>query len=752
MLFLSALTTLAASAMLLPPRAPLIADSAPDSPPGAVPAPPGDAIRPVLRRAPSGTLPHHVRLHAAALDIDRDALERFAQAGGGLLPAVPLDALNAFDLELRPKSPWSASASMSVAGAHGLAIRPMARAGTFLAGTVAGAPDSTAFLAATAAGVFGFIEWGSDRWIISSGPFGAGLPTVSYRVAELPPGLIESPEWLCEAVGAAAEAPPGDGGVAGSACRQLRLAFDTDHQLLSVFDGDLEALEGYVGTVAAALDTIYSRDLATQITATHLRVFTEDDDPWPDTTVNAQIAQLYAEWEPELDAIPRDAVQLLCAANIGGGVAYTNGICSNYAYSVVGNITGYFPSPLLNNVLQNWDIFASAHELGHNFSLPHTHAMTPPADGCGSSPQDCGVAFAKAGTLMSYCHLCPGGISNIRLEFHLQSVALAEAYLASVPCDYSGASLPPVVVSDGATAVAGTPLAVDVLANELDGNCEPIEISAFSAASARGGVIARSAGTGPDGRDELVYSIARGAASGLDSFTYTVADASGQSSTADVIVTVLAPRVPENPVGAIAEIDASYFVLTSEVALPDFGSRVPYVQGTVQRIDFAPSVGAFASSGRSDLVGARFTGWITVPEDGVWDFFVASDEGARLSLGEQVVVNHDGIHAFSSRMGTVALEAGTHAFTLDYFERTGSAGLRLSWRSPDGVAETVPSSAFSRRGSDTRADIDNDGRVAASDVAALLTAWGTATPAADVSGDGLVGPQDLASVLFEWTG
>ena len=41
----------------------------------------------------------------------------------------------------------------------------------------------------------------------------------------------------------------------------------------------------------------------------------------------------------------------------------------------------------------------------------------------------------------------------------------------------------------------------------------------------------RSVGTGPGGRDELVYSIARGSWVGLDSFSYTVVDSSGQGAT-----------------------------------------------------------------------------------------------------------------------------------------------------------------------------------------------------------------------------
>jgi len=711
----------------------------------------------VVSRRPAAELPHFLRLHATPLSVDGDALRIFADAGGGLLAAVPLDPLTTLDLELRPKTPWASRARMACVGKQATSERPLGAGGSaacvYLAGSVAGAPDSTAFLASTPAGVFGFVEAGEDRWIISSGPYGAALPTVAYRVSELPPGLIESPEWLCHAPEMpVVEAAVGEGGVAGTACRQVRLAIDTDHALFALFNGDLGALEGYAGTIASALDTILSRDLSVQVSVTHLRVFTEDADPWPDTTLNAQIATLYGQWVPELDSIPRDAVQLLCATPLGGGIAYIDGICSDYAYSVVANITGYFPTPLLNNVPQNWDIFASAHELGHNFSLPHTHGMAPPADGCGLSPQDCSAAIADAGTLMSYCHLCTGGIANIRLEFHPRSIAAALAYLDSAPCDFSGGGLPPVVVSDTARVFPGTPARIDVLANEWEGNCEPVSIAAFDALSARGGVVTRTVGTGPNGRDELVYAIPRGQWVGLDSFSYTVSEPSGQTASTQVVLEVLEPRVPENPVGTSAGLAVSYYALTNETQLPNYALRTPYASSVVPSLDYPSTLGAFATSGRTDNVGARFTGWITVPESGAWDFFVTSDEGARVSIGSRVVVNHDGLHGFSTRMGVVALDAGTHAITVDYFERTGSAGLRLSWRSPDGIIATVPSSAFSSGGRETPADINNDSRVDAADVSAILSAWATANAAADVNDDGIVGPQDLALVLFEWTG
>jgi hypothetical protein len=49
-----------------------------------------------------------------------------------------------------------------------------------------------------------------------------------------------------------------------------------------------------------------------------------------------------------------------------------------------------------------------------------------------------------------------------------------------------------------------------------------------------------------------------------------------------------------------------------------------------------------------------------------------------------------------------------------------------------------------------QADLDGDGVVSGSDLAALLAAWGTKGPTGDLDGDGIVGGADLASLLAAW--
>lgn len=755
------LTTLLSLAL-----APLLAPTAVGTPPGApgwsgTAAVVGSEARLVRRLAVDDPralrIPRAARAATAAVVIDRVRLERLARAGGGLLERVPLGPSAEVDLSLAPIEPFSGDAVLDVVRKRNgrfVTTRSAAHAeGVFLAGSVVGEPDSRAYLAVSPAGEFGFVERAGRRTVFSSGPYGRGLPTVSFEVSELPEGLMNLGEWRCNAI----EAPdsssdhPSDGGIAAATCRQIRLALDSDEEFLQLFAGNTTAALSYMATLGGALNTIYTRDLNARVAVSYARIWPDPPDPWDRTTLIDQLGQLRTRWETESPA-PRDLVQLLMGRSLGGGIAWIPGICSSYSYSVASGITGSFPTPLVNNSAQNWDVMVSAHEIGHGLNMSHTHQLQPPVDGCGLIPQDCSVATAGQGTIMSYCHTCGGGLANIRLEFHQANITQSLNFLSSSACNYGGAALPPVALADRASGFAGYPTQIDVLANEIDLNCEALVISTFSALSSRGATITRSVGTGPGGRDELRYALPAGATAGVDTFSYTARDASGQTATATVTVDAYVPRQPDNPVGATPSLNANYFTITTETALPDFSPRTPYAVGTVAQLNYPATLNTFASSGRSDLVGARFVGWLSVPSTGLWTISSASDEGSRVTIGTSVVVDHDGVHDFTERSGAIALAAGVHALTVDYFERSGLAGLVLSWQGPSVAKQAIPAAQFYHGGSTIPADLNGDGVVNSADIAVLLSAWGATNSPYDLTGDGVVSGADLAVVLFHWTG
>jgi hypothetical protein len=96
-------------------------------------------------------------------------------------------------------------------------------------------------------------------------------------------------------------------------------------------------------------------------------------------------------------------------------------------------------------------------------------------------------------------------------------------------------ALPPRANMDSVVVEPGVATTLDVLVNDSDSNGDAISLLSFDAASYRGGLVVRSFGTGPGGRDELRYSPPVDFTNGTDFFTYRIADSTGKTATGYVI-------------------------------------------------------------------------------------------------------------------------------------------------------------------------------------------------------------------------
>ncbi|MCE9629516.1 MAG: HEAT repeat domain-containing protein [Planctomycetia bacterium] len=84
-----------------------------------------------------------------------------------------------------------------------------------------------------------------------------------------------------------------------------------------------------------------------------------------------------------------------------------------------------------------------------------------------------------------------------------------------------------------------------------------------------------------------------------------------------------------------------------------------------------------------EAFGLTFSGFLQVPMNGKYTFFLASDDGSRLYLDGKLVVNNDGLHGMGEKAGGVDLTAGSHPIAVTYFDNGGGNGLSLAWTGPD---------------------------------------------------------------------
>ncbi|WKN42865.1 PA14 domain-containing protein [Tunicatimonas pelagia] len=93
---------------------------------------------------------------------------------------------------------------------------------------------------------------------------------------------------------------------------------------------------------------------------------------------------------------------------------------------------------------------------------------------------------------------------------------------------------------------------------------------------------------------------------------------------------------------------------------------------------------------RNNNFGFSFEGYIDVPADGYYTFTVGSDDGSQLLIGNQLVVDNDGLHAYQERTGIIGLEAGLHQITVRYFDRRGGESLKVFWQNAVDNKAEVP--------------------------------------------------------------
>lgn len=308
-------------------------------------------------------------------------------------------------------------------------------------------------------------------------------------------------------------------------------------------------------------------------------------------------------------------------------------------------------------------------------------------------------------------------------------------------------ALPPVAVDDAQSLFRDETVVLDPTTNDYDLNDDALRIVAFDSTSAAGGSVTLSPGTGTDGRDVLVYLSAPGY-SGPDTIAYTIDDGTGLQASAVVSLDVLDPdafRDPDNPFDPSPGVDASYFALSSPTALPDFSSLEPYASEVVNRVRFLPTSGDFAGSGRADDVGATFEGFVNVPETAQYTFWTSSDDGSRLLIGDQVVVDNDGLHGMQDAEGTILLKAGMHAIRVEFFEAGGDAGLIARIEGGGLVRQPIPSFMWFR--GRCPADLSGDDTADVRDFMIFVLAFALSDPLADLTQDGQVNVADFFAFI-----
>jgi metallopeptidase family M12-like protein/S-layer family protein len=394
------------------------------------------------------------------LELDVRAVAALRAAGNApfTLSDFPVAPGTRARLILRRFEIASPDARIRVTGPRGDTFLPMPEIAHF-SGTVAGEPDSTVYLGVQPNFLTASIESSAGSSYVGPDEARSGFivrdafSPANTRYAETPwhcdQELLPEVPARGELVEKATEAPDIVGFQKGG------LIVETDQELLAKFSGDINAMTAYLLSLFAQFNLIYERDLSFHLTVTEVHAWTTPD-PWDGPGTLDQLNQL-GDWyhtNRPLASYPRTTVHLTSGLPVAGGVAWRPALCIA-DIMVSGHWAGaYGISQIFADYpAQKWDLIVTTHEVGHNSGSLHTHCYVPPIDMCYSGEPGCYSGPTSlppgGGTLMSYCHLLPGGEDNINLLFHQRCITeQLLPYIQSATCTSAVQTFPDVPVTN----------------------------------------------------------------------------------------------------------------------------------------------------------------------------------------------------------------------------------------------------------------------------------------------------------------
>lgn len=101
---------------------------------------------------------------------------------------------------------------------------------------------------------------------------------------------------------------------------------------------------------------------------------------------------------------------------------------------------------------------------------------------------------------------------------------------------------------------------------------------------------------------------------------------------------------------------------------------------------------------RDEWYALSFVGFVIIPREGIWTFSVTSDDGSRLILDGQKLINMDQHQSPTTASVAVQADAGLVPFQLDYYQGDSNQTLHVQWAGPGQDWQDIPPEAFVHQG------------------------------------------------------
>ncbi len=141
--------------------------------------------------------------------------------------------------------------------------------------------------------------------------------------------------------------------------------------------------------------------------------------------------------------------------------------------------------------------------------------------------------------------------------------------------------------------------------------------------------------------------------------------------------------------------------------------------------------------------GLLVCGYIDIPADGDWNFYLSCDTGAHLRIHDSQVIDDDFNHTGVEVAGMIKLAAGLHPFRLYYRSGRAEPMLTLQWSGPGIARQAIPAAVLYRDRTPLRAP----GNLSAAPAGGAIELDWDNNPEGDIAGYNVYRTETPGSVL-----
>ncbi len=122
------------------------------------------------------------------------------------------------------------------------------------------------------------------------------------------------------------------------------------------------------------------------------------------------------------------------------------------------------------------------------------------------------------------------------------------------------------------------------------------------------------------------------------------------------------------------------------VKLPDFEKLKPTQKGEIYKFSLAKTAHPKLS------FALQFKSWIQVDKPGKYTFYISSNDGSKLYIDDNLLIDNDGEHGAKEMSGALDLTGGRHKIRAEYFQSGGGMAFSVSYSSDNILYQPIPES------------------------------------------------------------